>query len=113
MGKRSVTLVEIIVSMSILGLVLLGIAGIFIAGKGYLKRAQYKQEALNFGREKLEELEACDFDDDDCLSSGSDTLSNGWLRTWTIIDVDEDLEPIVTSDPDRKKITVTVEWQEP
>ncbi|MFH1339407.1 MAG: prepilin-type N-terminal cleavage/methylation domain-containing protein [Candidatus Omnitrophota bacterium] len=123
MRQKSVTLIEIIVSMVILSLILLGIAGLFVAGKRQLKRAQYKQEVLNFTREKLEELGALDFDDD-CLQElpGGSTyptvdcedtriLPYGWQRTWIIID--EDLDQPPDGIADRKKITVTIQWQEP
>lgn len=119
MRQKSVTLIEIIVSMVILSLILLGIAGLFVAGKRQLKRAQYKQEVLNFTREKLEELGALDFDDD-CLSEGAyptgdcpDTriLPYEWQRSWIILD--EDLDQSPDGIADRKKITVTVQWQEP
>jgi type II secretory pathway pseudopilin PulG len=120
MKQKSVTLVEIIVSMVILSLILVGIAGLFVAGKTQLKRAQYKQEALNFAREKLEELEALDFDHNDLQTESTtpsrtetDTLPNGWPITWTITDMDEDFNPAITSEPQYKQITVTVEWEEP
>jgi Tfp pilus assembly protein PilV len=120
MKQKSVTLIEIIVSMLILSLILLGVAGLFVAGKTQLKRAQYKQEALNFAREKLEELVALDFDDPDLQTDSTtpsrtetDTLPNGWPITWTITDTDENLNPVITSYPQYKKVTVTVEWEEP
>jgi Tfp pilus assembly protein PilV len=118
MKQKSVTLVEIVVSMVILSLILLGIAGIFVAGKRHLKRAQYKQEALNFAREKLEDLEALDFEHE-CLLKGDypqdppcddgRTFPPGWGRTWKIEDEDLDAD----SNPDRKNITLKVEWPEP
>jgi type II secretory pathway pseudopilin PulG len=109
MKHKSVTLVEIVVSMVILSLILLGIVGIFVAGKKQLKRTQYKQEALNFARQKLEELEACDFDDTSCLVSGLDNPKTGWSRTWVITEQDLDGDTFV----DQKNITVMVQWPEP
>ncbi|MFH1678478.1 MAG: prepilin-type N-terminal cleavage/methylation domain-containing protein [Candidatus Omnitrophota bacterium] len=118
MRQKGITLVEIIVSMVVLSLILLGVIGMFVSGKTYLMRAQYKQTALHLAREKLEELEALDFDADcllgaltpgvtyptvTCPDTGG--LPSGWSRSWTIID---DAAP-----PNFKRITVTVQWQEP
>lgn len=120
MEQKSVTLVEVIVSMIILSLILLGIVGLFVAGKTQLKRAQFKQQALNFAREKLEELVALDFDHPDLQTepttpsrTETETLPCDWPITWTITDMDERLEPVITSYPQYKQITVTVEWEEP
>jgi type II secretory pathway pseudopilin PulG len=120
MRTRSVTLVEIIVSMVVLSLILVGIAGLFVAGKTQLKRAQFKQQALNFAREKLEELVALDFDDPDLQTepttpsrTETDILPNDWPIAWTITDLDENLKPVITPYPQYKQITITVEWEEP
>ena len=110
MKQGGLTLVEIVISMLILSLVLLGIAGIFVVGKRYLMGAQYRQEALHFAREKIEELEAFDFDHANLFAGAyTETLTNGWERAWSIVDEDLDLD----SSADRKNIIVTVQWQEP
>jgi type II secretory pathway pseudopilin PulG len=118
-NRHSVSLVEVIVSLTVLSLVILGTTGIFVAGKRHLKRAEYKQKALNFAREKLEELERLEFDDP-CLGQGTyptafcpdeRDLPDGWQRIWYIDDLnlDDDEEGIV----DNKNIRVRVEWQGP
>ncbi len=109
MKLNALTLIEIVIAMVILSLVLLGMTGVFITGKRYLKRAQYKQEALNFTRQKLEELEALDFNDSG-LNAGTyaEILPNGWGITWKIIDQHLDSD----TSPDRKNVTVAVHWQE-
>ena len=121
-----VTFVEVIIAMVIISLVIMGISGIFVAGKRHLKSTQFQQQALNLARAKLEELEVLDFDDD-CLTAGdypdsdkgceddhlpgyfTDARYGNFSRSWTIVDV---ITPPDT-ETTHKDITVTVTWEEP
>lgn len=111
MKQKAITLIEILVSMIILSVFLAGLSGLFTAATNQLTRAQYKQEALNFAREKLEQLQALDFDDSGLQAAEyNDTVSEyAWPRIWVIADEDFDENGII----DAKIINVEVQWHEP
>ena len=50
MSKKSVTLLEVIVSVMILALVYLGIAGVFVAGKRYVQNSRFRMTGGEIGK---------------------------------------------------------------
>ena len=122
MNKDGLTLVEVIVSALILAVTVGGILSVFSTEKGVVDRTGRRMQAMNFARQKLEELKnavrADTWPNAGDLAAGVDKpapIANGGDftsifegdRKYTVNDV------FVNGDTVYKSVTVTVSWTEP
>jgi len=142
MNKQGLSLMEVIVSALILAITVGGVLYIFSTEKGVVARTGRQVQAMDFGRQTLEELKnAVNVDDWPLETSGGTRPDQGRLAVGvgitaaldagafkdkffgvrnyevTNIDADEGVDAEGDGDPandvDYKMATVTVEWEEP
>lgn len=117
---KAMTLVEVMVSMVILGIIAVGIYATFsIISKGTGKIGSLDIQAAGYARETLEKLKNVVSADPtraaplnagtnivDPLPAGDFKDVSGGTRTYDVVDVDADDDGTT----DYKKVTVTVRW---
>lgn len=117
--KKAMTLVEVVISMVILGLIAAGICATFVmVGKGGTSDVgTFQLQAVNYARETLETLKNAVSTEsghnnpltpgthDDPLPPG-DFKSRSGTRTYVVEDVDANSDGIT----DYKRVTVSVKW---
>lgn len=89
-GQGGMTLVELLVVCVVLGIALLGLAGIFPVGLANLNQSKMRTVATDLGQQKMEELLRLDMDDAD-LTAGTHADADNPVRTtfnryWTVAD---------------------------
>ena len=107
--QKGFTLIEVMLSILILAIVMIGGAAFFTYGSSQLRLSKHSRLALELAGEKIEKLRAVGF------SGLANETENGLplgnfsaARRITVVGIDEDRDAIV----DYKKVTVTVAWQE-
>ncbi len=98
---KGFTLIEILVSLVILSVGLLGLWSLHISAIHGNSFSQYMREASSLANQKIEELRAADFTS---LANGQDTpqyMVHTYRREWQIINA---------AAPNTKKVTLTVGW---
>lgn len=121
--NRGMTLLEVLVSMVILGLVTLGMFATFsLVGKGPGKLGTLELQAMNYARETLEILKnsvsvnpvhsgllnAGSHNDNGTLSASFKNAPLNGARTYDVEDIDINGDTIT----DYKRVTVTVTWDD-
>jgi len=89
-NDRGMTLVELLVVCVILGIALLGLAGIFAVGILKLNQSKMRTVATDLGQQKMEELLKLSIDDSD-LAAGThndpdNPVKTTFNRYWTVVD---------------------------
>jgi len=107
--RKGFTLIEVMLSILILAIVMIGGAAFFLYGSSQIRMSKHSRLALELAGEKIEELRAVGF------SGLADETENGLplgnftaVRQTKVVGIDEDKDGIV----DYKKVTVTVSWNE-
>lgn len=101
--SRGFTLIEVLISMIILVVLLLGLLGAMAKAIDLNTRNYLRDEAVKIAQEKLEEYRNIGFDN---VVSGNSTLSVPFRNnSYTF-----NLNSIVDDFSDLKKITLTVNW---
>lgn len=102
--KKSIgfTLIEVLISLAILSLSLLALAGLMVITTKNNSFGNYLTEAVTLAQDKLEELRAISWND---IVSGSDTKKGAtqivFNRSWN-----------VSTNGRIKTITITVDWND-
>jgi prepilin-type N-terminal cleavage/methylation domain-containing protein len=99
------TLVEVLVSISLLSIALLGLCGATVMAMKGNSLSQMSTKATVMAKDKMEGLKNLNYTQ---IASGSDTLeANYYTRQWTVTTVTPDV-----SIPDNtyKTVAVTVSW---
>jgi Tfp pilus assembly protein PilV len=117
MSEKGLTLIEILVSAVILALVLTGLVGIFIAGKGYVLHGRSRMTASELGKYFFAPLQMQVRQDDwgnNCLSQGNclpQTIgaAQGLDRDYTAKYTITNNNPI----NNLNKVRVDITWSEP
>jgi prepilin-type N-terminal cleavage/methylation domain-containing protein len=118
--KKGFSLLEIIISLVILGLTLLGIFSVFIAGRRYTERSKRKLVSLNIARQVVEKIK----EDvrQDTWNTGSNKLSVGTQNVSSIYsapanfnDWSGTVECVVggVGSTGLRQATIKVKWTEP
>ena len=122
MNKKGLSLIEILVSMIIMGLVVSGLVGIFISGKRYILHSRSRITGGELGRYFLDPLQMQVRQDTwstSCLSTGGDPVICLPDQTMGIADgLDRDYAATYRVDPDQpilnlSRVVVTINWTEP
>ncbi len=107
--RKGFTLIEVMLSILILAIVMIGGAAFFTYGSSQLRMSKHSRLALELAGEKIEKLRAVGF------SGLANETENGLplgdfsaTRRTTVLGIDEDGDSI----DDYKKVTVTVSWNE-
>jgi prepilin-type N-terminal cleavage/methylation domain-containing protein len=98
---KGFTLIEVLISLAILSISLLGLWSLHISATHSNVLSQRMSEATSLADQKIEELRAADFN---LLACGQDTpqfLIYTYRREWEVIDAVA---------PNTKQVTVTVGW---
>lgn len=124
MNKHGLSLMEVVISALILAVTVGGVLYIFSTEKGVVARTGRQVQAMDFGRQTLEELKnavgADTWPDQGFLGTVgaaiTDPLDAGAFkekflgtRSYEVEDVDVDFDGTT----DYKKVSVTVTWEEP
>ncbi len=97
--QKAFTLVEVLISLVILAIALLALAGVVMSTTMLLSHTIDSEEAVNVAIEKLEELEG-ELENNGTLEAGSDVTSDDkFHRSWTVTETSND-----------KNVVLTVEW---
>ena len=103
LGSKGLTMVEVIVSMLVLGLTVAPILGMFESSLWAGANSEYVLDATYLAQSKIETLRAADYDS---------VVSQGWTQvSGTPFEYSVDVQVV---DPDRgllKQVTVSVRWQ--
>ncbi len=109
MNKKSLTLLEILISTIILALVVTGIVNVFISGKQFIQHSSYRIGAGEIGKQFIDPFQNCIRQDTWNTSpfamNSSVNQSNG---TYTASYVISNLSNITTL----KRVGVTISWTE-
>jgi len=107
--QKGFTLIEVMLSILILAIVMIGGAAFFTYGSSQLRMSKHSRLALELAGEQIENLRAVGF------SGLADETENGLplgdftaTRQTNVVGIDENGDGIV----DYKKVTVTVAWME-
>jgi len=87
MNKHGVSLVELMVSITILSIVLLGIAAIFPRGMIHTTQSRMLSQATNLALEKSEEFERMPSTHADLVLGTHQETVSGFTRNWVVTDV--------------------------
>jgi prepilin-type N-terminal cleavage/methylation domain-containing protein len=87
MNQRGMTLIELIASITILSIVLLGIATIFPRGMGYTTQSRLLSQATNLTMQKAEEFERLPSNHPDLVNGTHTETVDNFTRTWVVSDV--------------------------
>ncbi len=100
-GDRGFSLIELMVSITILGVGILSLAGLFPMAMQRVSAGDMASRATFVAESKIEELKRVPWDQL-TTTAGIDTLHAAFQRTWTVV---ED-EPVIGM----KQVQVTVVW---
>jgi prepilin-type N-terminal cleavage/methylation domain-containing protein len=102
MNSKGFTLIEILISLAILSLSLLALAGLMVVTTKNNSFGGHLTEAVTFAQDKLEELRAINWSN---IVSGSDSKEGAtkivYNRSWN-----------VSTNGGIKTITITVDWND-
>jgi prepilin-type N-terminal cleavage/methylation domain-containing protein len=90
MNKHGLSLVELMVSITILAIVLLGIAALFPRGLGYTTQSRLLAQANNLVLQKSEEFERMPSDHADLVLGARQETIGRFTRRWEITNVNTD-----------------------
>ncbi|MDW7740191.1 MAG: type II secretion system protein [Bacillota bacterium] len=117
--NRGYTFTEILVAITILGLVITPILTLFISSFQSINHAGKRTTAVNLCREQLEQVKAAGYSDvyRDYLEEGSELYFESEIEGFTGFSRETRVEPyILTVSEDTSlellQITVTVKWQQ-
>ncbi|MBU1355975.1 MAG: prepilin-type N-terminal cleavage/methylation domain-containing protein [Candidatus Edwardsbacteria bacterium] len=102
MNKHGMSLVELMVSITILSITLLGIAALFPRGMGHTTQSRLLTQATNLAMEKSEEFERMPATHADLTLGAHQETVDGFTRDWVITN-----ENITTK---IKRAVITVTW---
>ena len=107
--RKGFTLIEVMLSILILAIVMIGGAAFFTYGSSQLRMSKHSRLALELAGEQIENLRAVGFsglanETENGLPLGDFTAT----RQTKVVGIDENRDGIV----DYKKVTVTVAWME-
>lgn len=103
-NTKGLSVVELLVAVTILGITIMGIALLFPAGSRSITNTRLLTRALNLAQAKTEEFYRMSSDASDLTAGvhGPETVDGSFQRTWVI---EEDYLRA-----DTKKVTVAVKW---
>jgi prepilin-type N-terminal cleavage/methylation domain-containing protein len=105
MNNRGMTLIELIAAITIMSIVLLGIATIFPRGMGYTTQSRLLSQATNLTMEKAEEFERLPANHPDLTNGTHQEQVNNFSRTWVVSDVNTTAKI--------KRAAIWVTWEAP
>ncbi len=112
--KKAFTLVEVIISAAILGIVIISLSNIFVLSKIGGAKAKHRMKAMNLLRAEMEWIKAQDYSD--IIYKWIDTPRSDKLDVDDAIGTDELLNDVITtsvaSENNNLKVTVTITWDE-
>ena len=119
--KKGFSLLEIVISLVILGLTLAGIFSVFIAGRRYTERARRKLVSLNIGRQVLEKIkedvrqDTWDIAGSNRLTVGTHLVESGFITAPAGFDNWEGTISYEISNIANvlRQATITITWNEP
>lgn len=83
--RRGFTLIEILVSVILIGIGLCAMTAGYVGGRFFLKQAENKSKAMSVASVRMEEYLAKSYSDlSEGEYSGSDTFSDGMVVNWTV-----------------------------
>jgi len=109
MGRKGVTLLEIIISVIILALIMTGLVGVLVAGKGFIQHSRYRMGGGEIGKRFIDPIHA---------HVRQDTWSTNPLGTNSIVDqIDgsytaEYNVSATAGDANIKKVRAKINWSE-
>ena len=110
--KKAVTLVEVIISAAILGIVTVSLLNVFVLSKIGSVKAKHRMKAMNLLRAKMEEIKEWSYSDIEALV-GSDEVESDVDND---IGTDELLNDAITTSVEtvnnNLKVTVSITWDE-
>ena len=115
--RAGISLLEILVSMVILALVLVGMANVFVMSKGYIIHSRSRISAGELGKQFLDPFQS--FVNQETWEAGNDlSLNNPTLAgpTVTLNTIDFSSQYNVSAGPagtELRKVTVNITWNEP
>ena len=117
-SERGVTLIEVLVSIFLVALVVIGTMQLFVFGRVQINYQGHKSAAVGLVQQRLEELLASSCYDS-VLAKTENNLSLDnllYTRTTTVEAVDDSADGLGAADTDDtddyRKVTVTVSWNE-
>lgn len=102
MKPKGFSLIEVMVASLILSLIVAGMFGIFVTGKGFVIRAGHKTGAINLARQRMEEVKSWDYSS---LTEGDYEDSPGIGGT-----ISATRTLVIGSVVEGKRVEVTLEW---
>ena len=97
------SLIELMVAVTILGVGVLALAGLYPLATQKVVRGDLESRATFLGQAKIEELKRTSWDNL-VATNGTDTVETVFVRNWTVT-VDD---PV----PDMKRVNITVGWRD-
>lgn len=116
-SEQGMSLVEVMISATILLIVILGTVGIYTFGTSRVTREFHRRAALELAQQRVDELFASEFDS---VQTGVDSLivdNVDYARLITAVAVDDSADGVGAGDidgetTDYKRIELTVSWFE-
>jgi prepilin-type N-terminal cleavage/methylation domain-containing protein len=102
-GQRGFSLVEVMVSMMVLGVLATSVFYFLNSQNGVGSRSADMLKGLNLGKLAMDSLKVSDYG---ALEAGSDTVADRYIRSWRIT-LGTDAEGVPNG---RKAIDLTVHW---
>ena len=102
-GTDGFSLIELMIAVTILGVGVLALAGLYPLATQKVTRGDLESRATFLGQAKIEELKRLQWDNL-VATAGIDTVETVFVRNWTVT-VDD---PV----PDMKRVDITVGWRE-
>jgi Tfp pilus assembly protein PilV len=109
--RRGVTLVEVVISIVVMIISLLGISTAYVSARRHIIRQRYYQSAVHLASQKIEEMKAAGYsaikvDEDDEVEE----LSLFGLEYYRHTKVEPTAEPTASVPNPCKKVIVAVQW---
>ncbi len=103
--KKGFSLIEMLISILVLAIGIMGVAQVFPLGMKSVFRSQMYTKAVEYGEQKIEELRTIDYSklDSSPYDSGSELNNDGFLVVWS---VSANGTPV----PNSRFVTVDVYW---
>lgn len=111
MNKKAFTLLEIIISVVILSLIMAGLIGVLVAGKGFIQHSRYRMGAGEIGKRFLDPIQSYVRQDTWATNPlGTNSIATATDGVYTATYIANSLAEANMGA--MKKVTATITWNE-
>ena len=82
--RNGFTLIELIISILVMAVGIMGVMQVFPVGMQNTMKAQRYTKCIEYAEQKMEELRTIQFDSLDAYAAGTQIPDNGYLTVWTV-----------------------------